>query len=113
MHGVRRLEAERPPTRSAERLQQLLKHLVRPIGGPYGLGGETMPEIAREIGAQGQGFPVRVPVQRRGSTGRGTGDVGDDIRRGWVRILVGVEPHRHVQLRRAVWRKAAQVVPER
>jgi hypothetical protein len=39
--------------------------------------------------------------------------VVDECLRGRMRILVGVEPHRNVQLRGAVWRFAAQILTQR
>ena len=70
VHRVRRLEAQRAASRPAEGLQQLLEHLVRPVGGPEVLGGERDAGRPGQVGgerpAQGGVVAVGVAVERRG-----------------------------------------------
>ncbi len=107
--------AERPGPPNA--CEQLLQDLVGPVCSPEVFDAERdtgLPRQVRgEVGAQRDGVPVRVPVQLcRGLTDR-FGDVVDERLRGRVRVLVGVELHRHRQLRCAVRRLAAQVLAKR
>jgi hypothetical protein len=113
VHRVRRGEAERGAPRPAERLEQLLLDLVGAVGRPHLLGGEPVAEVARQVGTQRHGVAVRVAVEvpqlrREGLADRLDGRLGHR-----VGVLVGVQPHGHVELRRPVRRQPAQVVADR
>ena len=74
-------------------------------GGPGQVVGQLLPQRHR--------VPVRVPVQLHRRRGHRRGQVGDQRSRWRVGVLVGVDLHRHVQLRRAVGRLADQVRAQR
>ena len=63
--------------------------------------------------AQRGELPVRIPVERGRGLRRGGGDVGDAGRRGAVGILVDVELHGHVELRRPVGLDAGELGADR
>ena len=117
MHGVAGHEAQRRTTGAAERLQELLQDLVGTVCRPeifdaqLGSGGRA--EVGGEVATQRDGVTVRVTVQfGRSGSGRFS-DVGDQLRRWRVRVLVGVENDRHLQLRCAISAFTAQIVAER
>ena len=105
------------PPLSAEGLQQLLQDLVGSIGR------RQVRRVERHTGGCGSGSRRgrRAGPPRRGpgsgaawaAAARRRRDVGHQLGRRRVRVLVGVEAHRDVELRGAVWRLAAQVVAER
>ena len=108
----------RQPSGPAEGLQELLEDLVGAVGGPdvrrssaaHPCGGQ----VRGEVGAQRDGVAVRVAVQlARRPRGRRGGDVGDQLGRRRVRVLVRVEPDRDVELRGAVGGLPPQVVAQR
>ena len=117
MHRVRRHEADRASARPTERLQQLLQDLIGTVGGPYvfdrhvdaGLG----TQIGRQIGAKRHGVPVGIAVEIAHRHLDGGRHVVDECLCRRMRVLVGVEPHRNVQLRCTVRRFAAQVLAQR
>lgn len=100
---------------SNEILQQLLQYLVGTVCRPNILGSDGHPglsgQVCRQIRAKGHRVPVWVSVQFRGHLANRRGDVLDQAVRWFVRILVGVQPHRHGQLRCAVRILATQAFP--
>jgi hypothetical protein len=111
VHGVAGVEPERSPARAAEGLQQLLDDLVRPVGGPQVAGGQPVPEVVGQVLAQLDGVPVWVAVQGRRGPGHRVGDGPLQRAAGRVGVLIGVQPDRHVDLRRAVRMQVFQVIP--
>src|SRR5690606_30047146 len=69
-------------------------------------------EVLGEVGAQPAELAVRVAVEPAGGLGDGVGDVADDLLRGWVRVLVDIEQHGHVELRCAVGGESGEVGPD-
>ena len=117
VHRVRRLEPQRRASGPGERLQQLQQDLVGPVGRPHvrtrqvQAGGSG--QVVGQLFAQRHRVPIRVPVQldrRRGHRRRQVSHQGS--RRG-IRVLVGVDLHRDVQLRRTVGRAADQIRAQR
>ena len=96
-----------------EGLDDVREHLVGAVAGPHLLGRDRHPrlllDVCRQRLAQVGELAVGVAVERRHVVGERRDDGVDDDLRHRVGVLVGVEPHRHVELRRAVRRAAAQV----
>ena len=117
VHRIRRDEADRAASRTAEGLQQLLQDLVGSICRPEVFHAEPDPglhaEVGGQVGAQRHRVAVGIAVQVDGRIAHRGDDVVDERLAGRVRVLVGVQPHRNRQLRRAVGRFAAQVVAQR
>ena len=65
-----------------------------------------------QLGAQRHCVPVRVPMQLLGHPRHVAGEFGDQLGRRRIRVLVGVQPHRHIQLRRAVGAATAQILAQ-
>ncbi len=114
MHRVGRREAQRAAAGPAEGLQQLLNDLIRPVGSPHvrhGQGHTGAPgEVTGQVGAQRDGVPVGVTVQVTGLLLHCGGNVGDQGGRRRVGVLIGVQPHRHVELRCTVGTVSPQVI---
>ena len=70
-------------------------------------------QVGGQVGAQRYRVAVGIAVQLGGDRLDRCGDVVDERLGGRVRVLVGVQPHRHLQLRCAIRRFAAQVVAQR
>jgi hypothetical protein len=106
MHRIRRHEADGAAAGATERLQQLLQDLVGTVGRPQVFDTERRAglraQIGGQVGAQRHRVPVRIPVQvsRDGLDRRR--HIVDQRLGGRMRVLVGVEPHRYIQLRCAV-----------
>lgn len=117
VHGVRGLEADRGTAGAAEGLQQLLEHLVGAVGRPDVGAADLVPggaaEVAGQLGAELDGFPVGVAVEVTGGLADPLRDPVDQRLGERVRILVGVQPDRYVELGGAVRGLAAQFVPDR
>ncbi len=99
------------------KLQQLLQDLVGTICRPHVLDADPDPgltgQIGRQFGPQADGIAVGIAVQiRRGVAYRGR-DVVDECLARRMRVLIGVEPHRHVQLGVPRTGLAAQILPQR
>ncbi len=116
VHRVRGLEAERGATGAAEGLQQLLEHLVGAVGGPDVLPGDGEAggpgQVAGQALAQLDRVPVGVAVEVAGGLGDPLGDPRDQLLGERVRVLVGVQLDRDVELGGAVGRLSAQLVPD-
>lgn len=117
VHGVRGLEADRGTSRAAEGLEQLLEHLVGPVGGPDVGEGDLVVggagEVAGQFRTEFDGVPVGVAVEVAGGLADALGDPVDERLRQRVRVLVGVQPHGYVELRGPVRGLSAQLVPDR
>ena len=99
VHRVRRAEAHRVAALAAERLQQLLLDLVGAVGRPHVGRGQAVADVAGQVLAQRHRVPVRVAVQVADQPADRLVDrVGDRVGQR-VRVLVGVQPDRHVELR--------------
>ena len=117
VHRVRRCEAHRRPPRATEGLEQLEHDLVGAVGRPHLLDGDpvgrVLGEVRRQRGAQLDVLAVGVAVERGRRRAHGRRDVvGAGVARA-VGVLVGVELHGDVQLRRAVRLEAPQLLPDR
>ncbi len=111
VHRVGRLEPERDPPGATERLAQLLEYLVRPVGRPDLIGPQpeagVRGQVVGEVRAKRLGLAVGVPVGLGGRERRGFAHGVDQTGGRRVRVLVGVEQHRNVELRGAVGHLAA------
>ena len=102
VHRVRRLEAQRGAAGPAEGLQQLLDDLVGAVGRPdlARRRPRGRRQVGGQLGAQLDRVPVGVAVERRGRPRATRSAMRRDQRLGQrVRVLVGVQPHGHVELR--------------
>src|SRR5690606_16431395 len=97
---------------AAEGLEDLLDDLVGAVGRPHLLGGQAVAQVGGQLGAELDGVPVGVAVELAGDPADSLRQVGDQGGGRRVRVLVGVEPDRDVDLRRAVGALAAQVVAD-
>ena len=117
VHRIRRHEADRAAAGAAERLQQLLQDLVGTVGGPQVFdterGAGLRAQVGGQVGAQRHRVAVGIAVQVAGDRLDRGRHVVDQRLGGRMRVLVGVEPHRNVQLRCAVRRFAAQILAQR
>ena len=117
VHGVGRVGAQGGAARAAEGLEQLEHNLVGAVRAPQFVHVETGAGFAGEIVgerlAQFDMLAIRVAVERGRDLTYAPGDgvAHGRIRR--IRVLVDVQAHRHVELRRAVRLLADQIVPER
>ncbi len=91
---VRRFEHQRAPAGAAEGEQECLQHLVAPVGAQEVLGRQAEERTQRlaEVVRAAVGIPVPGDVAQRFEIAR------DELGRRWVGTLVGVEPHRDVDL---------------
>ena len=105
--------AERCAARPAECLQQLLEDLVGAVGGPHLLDAQPVPQIGSEGSAQLDGVTVGVTVHARGCRADSGFEIGDELGRGWIRILVGVQPYGDLELGRTVRRELTKIVAKR
>lgn len=117
VHRIGRHEADRAAARTAERLQQLLQDFVGSVCCPDVLDADLHAgrpgQIVGQIAPQVDGVAIGIAMQ---FGGRGTHRLGGVVDKGGtrrVRVLVGVQSHRHFELRRAVGGFAAQVIPQR
>lgn len=117
VHGVRGLEADRGAPRAAEGLQQLLEHFVGAVGRPdvgeADLVSGGAAEVAGQLRTELDGVPVGVAVEVAGGLADPLGDPVDERLGQRVRVLVGVQPHGYVELRRPVRGLATQFVADR
>ncbi len=102
VHRVAGREGQHAPPGPAERGEQVGHDLVRSVRRPDAVRGEAVPEVAGQVRAQLGRLPVRVPVEGAGRRHDRRGHLVPDERRRRVRVLVDVEHHRHLELRRAV-----------
>ncbi|SKZ97564.1 Uncharacterised protein [Mycobacteroides abscessus subsp. abscessus] len=94
-------------------LQDLVGTVCRPDVFDAEVGSGCRSEVGGEVATQRDSVTVRVTVQLGRSGADRFSDVGDQLRRRRVRVLVGVENDRNLQLRCAISAFAAQVVAER
>src|SRR5699024_6398677 len=118
--GVHRVAGHEPhgaAAGAAEYLEELLEDLVGSVGGPHPVRVQFHAGLATEVGgeiaAQGDGVAIRVAVQVGGGVRDGGGQVGHQRPAGRVRVLVGVELHRDVELGRTVGAAAPEVLAQR
>ena len=90
-------------------LEPLAAQRFSTSSGDAGLCGQ----VGGQVGAQRHRVAVGIAVQLTGHRLDGGRHVVDECLRRRMRVLVGVEPHRNVQLRCAVRRFAAQVLAQR
>src|SRR5205085_8707406 len=88
-------------------------HFVGPVRRPDVLGRETVSQIRRKGPPQVRGLAIGIAIQGRGRAKHLVGDVPGGFRARPVRVLVGVELDRYVELRGAVRLVVPQLLPNR
>ena len=91
----------------------MLKHLVGTIGGPHLLRKQPLTQVVRERLAKRQELAIGVAVDVPKRQSDRIEDVGGDLVRHGMGVLVHVERHRKRCLRRTVRSHSAQIVTER
>ena len=113
VHGVRGDEAQHGAALAPERLEDLLQDLVRAVGRPEVVLGETVAQVVCECAAQVREVAVRIPVQGHGRLVHAPRDGLHDVVRHGMRVLVRVQRDRDLQLGSPVRGHSAQVVAQR